>query len=207
MAEPNIEELVNAVPKATKSKKTAAPRGLYWCLTINNYPDTWRGEFEACQDKLVYWVVGKEVGENQTPHLQCFICYKNRQVFSAVKSAFPTAHIELKVKKSTPAQAADYCKKDGDWIEWGTLPAAQSDAGGDATKAKWDLVKQQAQSGKLDEVDSEIFVKHYSTLKKIKSDFANRTIPKNLDWIDNCPPNEWLYGPTGTGMHLIIISI
>jgi len=206
MEQPLLDEqraAIAATAKPTKTKKTAAPRGLYWCLTINNYPDlTWRDEFTQLEPRLVYWVAGKEIGENGNKHLQAFIAFKNRTVFTAVVAAFPHAHIEPKVKKSTPAQAADYCKKDGDWIEWGVLPAAQNEAGGNANAEKWALVKQQAQAGNLDEIDAEIFVKHYSTLKKIKSDAKNRIIPKNLDWIDNCPPNEWLYGPTGTGMHL-----
>lgn len=207
MEQPLLEEqqaAIAATAKPTKAKKTAAPRGLYWCLTINNYNVlTWRDEFTKLEARLVYWIAGKEVGENGTPHLQCFIAFKNRTVFTAVKAAFPTAHIELKAKKSTPAQAADYCKKEDDWIDWGVLPTAVGEAGGNANAEKWSLVKQQAQSGNLDEVDAEIFVKHYSTLKKIRSDALNRIIPKNLDWIDNCPPNEWLYGPTGTGMLIL----
>lgn len=38
-------------------------------------------------------------------------------------------------------------------------------------------------------------IQYYSTLKKVASD--NRIVPQVLDWTES--PNEWHFGPTGTG--------
>ena len=67
-----------------------------------------------------YLVVGKEVGENQTPHLQGFIYYENPRSFKSMKKLLLRAHIEP--AKGTPLQASDYCKKDGNFYEYGKLP-------------------------------------------------------------------------------------
>jgi len=66
-------------------------------------------------------VVGNEVGENGTKHLQGFVVYQTRTRFATVKSQLPRAHIEKMA--GTPIQASDYCKKDGNFEEFGTLPS------------------------------------------------------------------------------------
>lgn len=141
--------------------------------------------------------LGKEVGASGTPHLQCYIAYKNRTTFGNVKKHWPGFHIEVKVKTSTPQQASDYCKKDGDFIELGELPLAQNVNGGIAAKDKWDTVKTLALAGEMDDIDAEVFIKHYNTLKKIASDARNRILPDDLNWVET--PNVWVHGPTGTG--------
>lgn len=80
------------------------------------------------------------------------------------------------------------------------MPLAQNVAGGEAEKDRWSIVKSKAQSNQLDDIEPEIFIKHYSALKKIASDARNRILPENLHWEDGNTPNEWIYGPTGTGM-------
>lgn len=71
-------------------------------------------------------------------------------------------------------------------------------------KEKWDQVKELALANKIDDIESEIYVKHYSALKKIASDARNRILPENLHWEDGATPNEWIYGPTGTGSNLTL---
>lgn len=97
-----------------------------WCFTINNYnPDDANLILEA--DKTIkYFVVGKEVGQSGTPHLQGFIYFFNAKTMSAVKKMnyFRRAHLEP--MKGTPEQAANYCKKDGNFLESGEVPAHKS---------------------------------------------------------------------------------
>jgi len=188
------------VPNATTNKSKA----LHWCLTINNWLPTHEAQFAAIQDRAAYYVYGKEVGAEGTPHLQAYVCFKNRISFPAIKKLFPTAHIEVKAKRSTPAQAADYCKKDGVFIEFGELPAAQNVAGGEANGEKWEEVRQLCYEDRIEEIDAKIYVQHYNTLKRIRSDKRNQRVPKDLDWADNNAPNEWIWGPTGTGLLLLL---
>jgi len=56
-------------PQDFQQRQRPAPRALakHWCFTINNYTAE-----EATPDtsQFFYLVIGKEVGENNTPHLQ-----------------------------------------------------------------------------------------------------------------------------------------
>lgn len=104
-------------------------RGRHWCFTVNNWT--------AANDELLkalgaaegttYLVYGYEEGENHTPHLQGYICFDEVKRFATVKDMLPAgAHIEK--KRGSPQQAADYCKKDGLFNEFGTIPRATSGA-------------------------------------------------------------------------------
>lgn len=69
-----------------------------------------------------YWVIGKEVGASGTPHLQGYVVFMDRYRLAQIQKFHPTCakcHWETQSKFSTPKQAADYCKKDGDFEEHG----------------------------------------------------------------------------------------
>lgn len=98
-----------------------------WCYTINNYNDEDpKTVYLELTKQIKYFVEGKEVGANGTPHKQGFIYFINAKTMSAVKKIkyFQRAHLEA--MKGTPTQAADYCKKDGDFQEFGEVPAHKS---------------------------------------------------------------------------------
>lgn len=171
------------------AKHTAKrPQGKHWCFTINNPKDE---DNKILLEEVEYMVVGNEVGNKGTKHWQGYVCFKNRKLLTAVKKLLPRAHLEM--MRGTPQEAADYCKKDGDWTEEGKLPAPQCAAGGQAVREKWDTAKRLAIAGDIESIDSSIYIHHYNTLKRIKADHAPKiaSIP-TLD-------NEWHYGPTGTG--------
>lgn len=142
----------------------------------------------------VYVVYGKETGESGTPHLQGYIRFKNQKTMSTVIKMMPGSHIEI--KKGTPQQAIDYCKKDGDFIERGEAPKTQQDkgtAGGDAQKRRYEEAFQAAQDGRMEDIPADLLTRHYATYKKIRMDYAT----KPLALAELC--NQWVYGPTGTG--------
>lgn len=94
-----------------------------YCFTLNNYTDhdiVLVDELSILPN-VVYLIYGKEVGENGNPHLQGFFILKGPQRFSWVKRRLPRAHIEA--AKGTSLQAAEYCKKEGDFKEVGVFPA------------------------------------------------------------------------------------
>lgn len=109
-------------PKTPKQSK-------YWCFTLNNYTD---GDLEHlstlwqdCPDEkkgsnITYLVYGKEVSGTGTPHLQGYVEFAGYRRIHQVKAAVSErAHLEGRLKSAQ--QASDYCKKDGDYEEFGTL--------------------------------------------------------------------------------------
>lgn len=91
-----------------------------WCFTLNNYNDEsiqrLKSGFE--ESRALYMVFGKERGERGTPHLQGYLQLGSRQRLSYLRRVFGQAHYE--VSRGTPEEAANYCKKDGDYEESGT---------------------------------------------------------------------------------------
>lgn len=71
-----------------------------------------------------YFVAGKEVGKSGTPHLQCYVEMKKRITFGALHKLLVGFHIEQ--RRGTQAEAIAYCKKDGDFVEYGTPRAGSS---------------------------------------------------------------------------------
>lgn len=95
-----------------------------WCLTLNNYSDDDAALYEAIGSERVgisYFVFGKEVGENGTPHLQCYVCFDARRTLRYVKGLFGD-RVHAESAKGSPSQNQKYCKKEGDFYEYGTCP-------------------------------------------------------------------------------------
>jgi len=89
-------------------------RSRKWCLTINNYEKNSVETMVENFDTNTQYIIGREIGENGTPHLQIYIEYKNARSFNSMKKNFPTAHIEK--AKGTARQNYDYCSKEGKHI-------------------------------------------------------------------------------------------
>lgn len=96
-------------------------RAKYWCFTVNNPTTDERAKIVALEDEdaVEYLVFGNEVGESGTPHLQGFVAFSTRVRLTQVKqSVSARGHFEV---AKFPEKAADYCKKDGDFVEFGVL--------------------------------------------------------------------------------------
>jgi len=167
----------------------------FWCFTINN-PKPDYADLKPIKN-WEYMVVGNEVGESGTPHLQGFVVYKTRTKFSTVKNQIPAAHIEK--MKGSPTQASDYCKKDGNFEEFGTCPETgwKSGSGGGEKKAEnframINHAKNQSINS-IEEVDPVSYVQHYHAFKRIAQDNPKKV--KSLP--DVC--GIWYQGPPGVG--------
>lgn len=172
-------------------------RAKRWVVTINHYTKADIAMFEVIKARCEYWIYGMEVAPTtKTPHLQCYIVFKEPKTAKQCHELFPShGHWEKQSPNSTPQQCIDYCKKDEKFEEYGVQPVNGQAEGGKATQDKWRETRDLAKAGRLDEIDPKLFVGHYKTLKMIKSDY--KALPANLDW--TTPPNIWIYGPTGTG--------
>jgi len=182
----------------TENDEIPTSQGKHWIVVINNPEPVDQASFLVHQEKFEYYIIGEEVGKKGTPHLQCYVVFAKKVKFSVVKKCFPRCWCQLKSKFATPEQASKYCEKEGNFKSFGTLPKAQGVAGGERRAEMWGDAKALARADKLDDISPEIYVKHYSTLKRIRSDARNKVMKKTLNWTKS--PNKWYYGPTGTGI-------
>ncbi|UMM62403.1 putative rep [Circovirus gyurgyalag] len=86
-----------------------------WCFTLNNYTeeDLEKIKTYLTPDNCVYAIVGKEKGENGTPHLQGFVNLKTKKRLSQIKNDISgRAHFEP--SKGTDMDNKTYCSKEGD---------------------------------------------------------------------------------------------
>jgi len=111
--------------REARSRAAGSERGRkskYWCFTINNYDEDDIHVLRNIMDSgliTTYVVFGRELSQSGTPHIQGYMELKSRWDLKRLKrSFFNTAHFEA--RRGTPEEAAEYCKKDGDWEESGT---------------------------------------------------------------------------------------
>ena len=95
-----------------------------WAFTINNYSDDTIEILSnlVSSGKVSYIVFGMEVGEEGTPHLQGYLQLPKRLRFSQVKSIIGgSGHLDREYQNSTPTANQTYCKKGGDFLEFGSI--------------------------------------------------------------------------------------
>lgn len=173
------------------------PKSRKWSFTLNNPTADEKSSLSDAQDRYTYCIVGNEVGESGTPHLQGFIYFPSRVRMNTVKSVVGTrAHVEM--SRGTIKQNFDYCSKDGDFTEYGRRPMFQDEKGA-AEKERYKRAFQNAKDGLFEEIleDSpDIALRHYNVLKRIRADaVAERELPT----LDANVRMKWYYGPSGTG--------
>lgn len=161
-----------------------------WCFTLNNYTNE---EYHSAITEEVfikYGIVGKEVGDNGTPHLQGYYHLHSNLTWKKLKDKLPRAHWEI--CKGTPSSNIKYCSKENNFYEWGVKPLTQQEKG-ELGKRSWEEAKALAIEGKLDEIAPSIYICQYSNLKRIMFDHQKK--PTGLDTLTN----HWIHGLSGTG--------
>lgn len=99
----------------TINKKRVAP-SKRWCFTWNNYPVGTlgtSGSVVPLLQSLGKYIIGKEVGESGTPHLQGYIEFDTKT--RALSAGLPKCIHWEKAKGNRKSNIA-YCSKDGDYI-------------------------------------------------------------------------------------------
>lgn len=97
-----------------------------YCFTLNNYSDE---EYESIKKSLdeqcSYYIIGKEIGELGTPHLQGYALFKRAYRFNSIKDRYlPRCHIEVAAGSADSNRR--YCSKQGSYVEGGTIPQGGS---------------------------------------------------------------------------------
>lgn len=98
-------------------------QGRNWCITVPNFTPDQEAHLRILAQQVPYVIFGRETAPSGLRHLQCFIRFPSNQRFLAVKALTFGVSAHYEVARGTCQQAADYCKKDGDFEEFGSLPA------------------------------------------------------------------------------------
>lgn len=162
-------------------KMSIQTKGRYWVITLNNWTQEEYNDIisNTCFE---YYCIGKEVGAQGTPHLQCYFVFKNRIKGTQIKKlkGFARTNLKPKSKNSTHQQCRDYItdnpdKDDAaDFIEFGALPKG----GGQGRRSDLDLVAEAITSGST---IREIAVAHPTTFIRYGRgirDLATTVAPK-----------------------------
>lgn len=111
----------NTIPSSNLTK-TDRIQCKHWVFTLNNYTELEMDQmvlnFNLFCNKYIY---GKEVGQNNTPHLQGYLELKKKERLSGLKTKFGN-RFHFEKMKGTPEQAVKYCIKDNDYVKYGNFP-------------------------------------------------------------------------------------
>lgn len=196
-----IEPVNPHVQEADPSKKIYT-----WCFTLHNYTDADLAILDALE--CTYLIYGKEVGETgETPHLQGVIMFKNQVYFASLKKRLVNQayHLSRVHKRSTVWHAAEYCKKEGVYIERGEPPVSQVEkgkAGKKSSEERWTEMYTLAQDGKFDEL-AVVYTREFILYReKFRLIYLTRM---SLAVIRRLPHNRlhlWVWGEPGYGKSL-----
>lgn len=164
-------------------------QGRYWILTIP--AGSWSPPTELSGRDDVVWLRGQREQGTETgfEHWQLFVAFGKKKRLAGVKAVFTNdTHAEL----SRSEAAESYVFKEntaiaGSRFELGAKKFNRS------LPSDWEKIRNLAKEGKLDEVDPEIFIKHYNTLKTIRKDYMAK--PDDLEEV--C--GVWIWGEPGVG--------
>lgn len=114
--------------ETTRNTQTSHPtsvqrsslRSKYWCFTMNNYTPENENRLSLLKNlRGVYLIYGHEVGESGTRHLQGFVSFPSRKRLTQVIQILGQCHCTM---ARSVTRSITYCKKDGDYIEYGNPP-------------------------------------------------------------------------------------
>lgn len=183
-------------PPSLQGKRTRS-----WCYTVFPKPEQQMHELKNAymnhlqQVGVTYAIFGLETcPDTGRPHFQGFVYFQNPRQFRSTKQnltwEFQPAHVEpaMDIKASI-----DYCKKEGDFIEYGTPPMTQQQKG-DLVKERWKTALDSAKANKVDDIEPQLQITHYRSLCAIAQRHS-----RNLKLEPTKFKHYWLVGATGGG--------
>lgn len=167
-------------------------RAKRWCFTINNFRPsevlTLR-ELGRSSEICSFLVFGRESGAQGTRHLQGYIIFINRKRLGQVR-ALVSARGHFEVARGTPIEAATYCRKDGDFEEFGELPIEER-----GRRTDLDSIKHFIDEGASDEQIADNYFSKWVIHRRAFSEYRHLKAAKRTS-----PPEVIVYfGATGTG--------
>lgn len=165
-----------------------------WCFTWNNYTD--EAERILSEYPCTYMVVGKEVGENGTPHLQGYVEFGGSKRLETLKNAWGNApHFEPRM--GTAKQASEYCKKDGNFTERGQI--SQQGKRSDLNEAAMAIMDKNVKIMDVIKENPKLGLIYMRRMKELRMEmYGDRK---------EAPKVIWLWGRTGVGKSRVAFDI
>lgn len=92
-------------------------------FTINHWTNEDMSDIILMSDLSRYIIVGFEIGEQGVPHMQGYVYFDEAKTYRTVSKYINRAHLEIaKASGSKAYKRSDYCRKDGDYWEFGVEP-------------------------------------------------------------------------------------
>lgn len=183
---------------APRRARTHAPFTRNWVVTM--YGDDSPRFDEETMRFLVYQ--REKCPNTGRLHWQTYVVFKKQLRTKAVSNLFHNAHVEP--RKGTHEEALAYCEKEESRVSppvrFGD-PSDSREASGEREKQRWDDIKKAAQEGRLDDVPSDVYVRHYRTLKDIHDD--HRPKPA-IGKTKRC--GLWIHGVPNTGKTTVALQ-
>lgn len=163
----------------------------YWCFTLNNFIPSevihLRGVGRVA-DLSTYLCYGREVGQSGTRHLQGYIQLRNRQRLSWVKNKIASrAHWEI--SRGSPDEAAQYCKKEGDFEEYGKMLSTRTG------RTDLEAIKNEIAAGVSEEEIATKYFSQWCLHRRAFADYRRMLLPRR-NWLTEC---FVLWGESGSG--------
>lgn len=159
------------------------PQGIYWLLTIP------QPNFLPYLPPTASWIKGQlEIGDGGFIHWQILVAFKKKIRLGGVRETFGPYHAEL-----TRSEAADAYVHKEDTAVLGTRFELGAKAIRRNNSTDWKIVKEKAKAGLFEDIPEDIFVRHYSSLVRIRKDYMQR--PDDVQ--DVC--GVWIWGAPGVG--------
>lgn len=161
------ESSSSVITTESTGKTKKYDQGVYWIITLKyqgNEDPAWRNRLpEQCNYLLGQREVGGKTGYE---HWQMVVGFKRSLRKAAVKKIFgKEAHVELTISE----KAEDYCQKgatkvEGTEFSLGKKPMKRN------SKRDYEEIYELAKQGRLEEIDKQVLVCHYNSLKRIMID-------------------------------------
>lgn len=154
----------------------------HWCFTLNNYADEDVERLSSLvesEERVGYVIFGKEIGESGTPHLQGYVRFE-RKIRLLPAKAIIGRNPHMEVARNVNA-SVQYCKKDGDWLEFGVLSVSRRGERNDLQAFKDAVAGGMLSLSEVREHHSEVVAKYRSFCLDYIDDHMPRVVIPNFE--------------------------
>ena len=166
-----------------------SPASKRWAFTLNNPTDQSESKLRSLAEQVQYIIWGKEIAPGTgTPHLQGYLELTSKKTIRGLKKLIGVSTVHLEIAKGSLEQNQTYCKKDGQWKEFGS-PMKQG------SRSDLDSIKDEIKAGATEAEVAEKYFSRWVVYRRSFSAYRELQLGKR-DWKTIV---VLLVGPTGVG--------